>query len=57
MGEKGLSTAVRFDAGLPSIQTINTTIKQGENLTKVNYKLLTLPLYLVERMPALISSF
>jgi len=57
VGEKKLSFAVRFDASVPSTQTISTTIRHGTKPAKINYQLLTLPLYMVERLPDLISSF
>ncbi|MDO8273689.1 MAG: AAA family ATPase [Gammaproteobacteria bacterium] len=58
MGEKLASEAsplaVRFDMNLPSRQTIQTRIKKGEQVHDLQYELLSLPLYLVERLPALV---
>ncbi|MDO9476119.1 MAG: AAA family ATPase [Pseudohongiella sp.] len=54
MGEKQLPLAVRFDLNTPSRQTIRTRIKQGEQVNDIQYELLSLPLYLVERLPALV---
>lgn len=53
VGEKGVSFAVRFDAGMPSTQSINTIIRRGERSIDVSYQLISLPLYLVERLPDL----
>jgi predicted AAA+ superfamily ATPase len=53
MGEKGVPLAIRFDTGLPSIQTINTRIRKAEKTIDSDYRLLSLPLYLVERLPEL----
>lgn len=53
VGEKGVPVAVRFDAGQPSEQTVNTMIKQAEQSVEIEYKLVSLPLYLVERLPEL----
>ena len=53
VGEKGVSVAVRFDTGQPSTQSINTSIRCGGKSVDVSYQLLSLPLYLVERLPDL----
>lgn len=53
IGEKGVPLAIRFDTGLPSIQTINTRIRKAEKTIDSDYRLLSLPLYLVERLPEL----
>jgi hypothetical protein len=53
MGEKKGAMAIRFDTGLPSRQMINTRIRKGEKTFDVAYQLVSLPLYLVERLPAL----
>lgn len=52
-GEKKVPLAVRFDAGTPSEQRIDTTIKQAGKTVEVNYQLISLPLYLVERLSGL----
>jgi len=52
-GEKNVPLAVRFDAGLPSEQRIDTTIKKADKPVEINYKLVSLPLYLVERISEL----
>ncbi len=53
VGEKGGSLAIRFDTGLPTSQTITTKIRSGEKSVNVSYQLISLPLYLVERLPDL----
>ena len=50
VGEKGVSFAVRFDTGKPSTQAINTRIQRMGKTVDVNYQLISLPLYLVERL-------
>ena len=42
--------AVRFDSNPPSIQTVNATIQAGDETSEVTYRLLSLPLYLVEKV-------
>lgn len=54
-GEKGTDLAVRFDTGLPSVQTVNTKIQKSQRSVSCEYQLLTLPLYLVERLPELVN--
>jgi len=54
-GEKGVGTAVRFNSGLPSLESVDTRVRQKNTVTAVRYQLLSLPLYLVERLPALIA--
>ena len=54
VSEKGVSRAVRFDTGLPSRQSVTTRVRQGSNTADIDYQLISLPLYLVERLPELI---
>ena len=54
-GEKGVPLAVRFNSGLPSLETVETTIRQKTHTIDVNYQLMSLPLYLIERLPALVE--
>ncbi|MEZ5537347.1 MAG: AAA family ATPase [Thiolinea sp.] len=56
MGEKGQSLAIRFDAGLPDDFEVNTTIRKGDATKEVNYRLLSLPVYLVERLDEIVAS-
>ena len=56
VAEKRAPVAVRFDAGHPSIQTVCTRVQRAGTQTEVTYRLLSLPLYLVERLPHLLAS-
>ena len=53
VAEKKLPLAIRFDAGLPSTHAIKTKVRTKEKIMNVNYQLISLPLYLVERLPQL----
>jgi len=50
MGEKDSPLAVRFDLGQPSRQQVETVITRKNKRVTVRYPLLSLPLYLVERL-------
>jgi hypothetical protein len=50
VGEKHVPLAVRFDSNPPSMQTVSATIQIGDRAADVNYRLLSLPLYLVEKV-------
>ena len=56
VAEKGVPLAIRFDAAPPSIQTVRTSVPQEGTQTEVAYRLISLPLYLVERLPSLLAS-
>ena len=56
VAEKEASIAVRFHAGPPSVQTVRTRVRRGGTQTDVTYRLVSLPLYLVERLPHLLAS-
>ena len=51
VAEKDVSLAVRFDAQPPSLQTVEAGVPGGQ---RVRYRLLSLPLYLVERLPEML---
>ena len=51
VAEKDVSLAVRFDAQPPSLQTVEAGVPSGQ---RVRYRLLSLPLYLVERLPEML---
>lgn len=53
VGEKNASVAVRFDVGLPSDNRIVTRIRKADRSIDLDYRLVSLPLYLVERLPDL----
>jgi len=50
MGEKQAPLAIRFDTSLPTTGEINTRINIGQQSRAINYPLISLPLYLVERL-------
>jgi len=50
MGLKQLPRAVRFDLQQPSVQQVESAITVNKEQQKVKYSLLSLPLYLVERL-------
>ena len=54
VAEKEVPLAVRFDAQLPSLQTVDAGIPGGK---RVRYRLLSLPLYLIERLPEILRAF
>ena len=56
VAEKGVQVAVRFDAAPPSIQTVRTTVRRGGMQADISYRLLSLPLYLVEGLPSVLVS-
>lgn len=53
--EKRPDLAVRFDLAEPSLQMIEARAITGTGATPVRYRLLSLPLYLVERLPRIID--
>ena len=55
VAEKGTPLAVRFDANPPSLQTLDAPVRQGSDTSRVRYQLLSLPLYLVERLPQILG--
>jgi len=50
MGSKEAPLAVRFDASLPSLTRIDTVISTGKIRKQIQYPLVSLPLYLIERL-------
>ena len=56
VARKGIPLAVRFDAAPPSVQTVRTDVQRDGLRTEVAYRLLSLPLYLVERLPSLLRA-
>jgi len=57
MGSKQAPFAIRFDASLPSVSRINTMINIGRERRNVDYNLISLPLYLIERLKIIVESF
>lgn len=50
MGEKNQNLALRFDAALPELFNVDAKIMNKKAAQSVHYRLLSLPLYLVERL-------
>ena len=55
VAEKRVGLAVRFDASPPSLQTVDPRVRRGGGSERVRYPLLSLPLYLVERLPRILD--
>lgn len=55
MAEKQAPFAVRFDAGLPAVSTVNAVVNSDNQRKDVNYTLVSLPLYLVERLGVVLA--
>jgi len=53
--KKNISLAVRFDLNPPGLQDISHQISTGNGIESANYKLLSLPLYLVETLPKVLN--
>ena len=51
VAEKGTRVAVRFDTRPPASQKIETRVHRPNQSTDISYRLLSLPLYLVKRLP------
>ena len=56
VAERQTPLAVRFDAQPPTLQTVEANVRRGDGREHVRYRLLSLPLYLVERLPAIIRA-
>ena len=53
--EKRVPFAIRFHADLPELQTVDTEVRRGHGTERACYRLLSLPLYLVERLPHIVD--
>ena len=51
VAEKPVPLAVGFHVEQPEVQTVNAQAKRKDGVQHVQYQLLSLPLYLVERLP------
>jgi len=49
MAEKGKQIALRVNMGLPSTVRVDTSVKVNNKHQKVHYRLLSLPLYLINK--------
>ena len=47
--------AIRFHSDPPAVQTVDTEVRRGRGVERVRYRLLSLPLYLVERLPRIVD--
>ena len=56
VAEKRASFAVRFDADLPALHTVEADVRRGHGSERIRYTLLSLPLYLVERLPRMVEA-
>ena len=56
VAERQTPLAVRFDAKPPTLRTVEANVRRGDGREHVRYRLLSLPLYLVERLPAIIRA-
>lgn len=56
MGTKNAPLAVRFDASPPSTQQVNCMIRTGKQQKQISYPLISLPLYLVERLETIVEA-
>lgn len=54
VAEKHVPLAVRFDSNPPSRQTVAATVQTASGAMQVEYELISLPLYLVERVTDLV---
>jgi len=57
VAEQGLHSALRFDLQPPQTVELNSTIRRGAGLAPVSFRLISLPLYLVEALPVVLDSF
>ena len=53
--EKRAPLAVRLDAEPPSLHTVDAEVRRGHGSERVRYRLASLPLYLVERLPSIVE--
>ncbi len=53
--DKRATLACRFDLNPPSIQDLSYRTRQKIDVQAVNYKLISLPLYLIEELPGILS--
>jgi len=55
MQQKGLSDAVRFDLLPPSVLEVSTSVSTASGQESVAFRLVSLPLYAVDRLPAILD--
>jgi len=54
MGIKQAPVAIRFDTNLPSVHQVDTVISVKKQRRQIKYQLISLPLYLVERLDVIV---
>ncbi len=57
MGTKQAPLAIRFDTNLPTVHQIDTVININKQRKQIKYPLISLPLYLVERLEPIVNSY
>jgi predicted AAA+ superfamily ATPase len=57
MGIKQAPLAIRFDTNLPSVHQVDTVISLKKQRRQIKYQLISLPLYLVERLDVIVNSY
>ena len=57
MGSKQAPLAIRFSSELPAVHQIDTVININKQRKQVRYPLISLPLYLVERLETIVNSY
>ena len=55
VAEKRVPFAVRFDAAPPALHTVEAEVRHRSGAERIRYPLLSLPLYLVERLPHVVE--
>ena len=57
MATKQAPLAIRFDTNLPTFHQIDTVININKQRKQIKYPLISLPLYLVERLESIVNSY
>jgi hypothetical protein len=57
MATKKAPLAIRFDTNLPTVHQIDTVININKQRKQIKYPLISLPLYLVERLESIVNSY
>lgn len=54
---KNVRLGVRFDLNLPSIQSVNHSLRQADGSINIRYDLISLPLYMVGQLPRILDLY
>ena len=57
MGSKHAPFGIRLDTSLPSTDQVSTVINLAKQSKKITYPLISLPLYLIERLEAIVEYY